>query len=114
LRGVLEYIEEHLASDLSLFEIASVAGLSVSHAKSIFRGATGLPIHQYVIRRRVQRAVHLLAASAMPISQIALECGFAHQSPLARHMRRLVGVSPAEYALRSPIRRDKRSRGAAS
>jgi AraC family transcriptional regulator len=94
LRRVLAYIEDNLGQDLSLSEIASVAELSVSHFKASFREAMGLPAHQYVIRRRVEHAKKLLREGKLPISQVALEAGFAHQSHLAKHVRRLTGVSP--------------------
>jgi AraC family transcriptional regulator len=94
LKDVLSYIEDNLTREISLREIAGVAGLSVSHFKVLFREAIGLPAHQYVIRRRVERAKALLGDDNLPISQIALETGFAHQSHLAYHMRRLTGHSP--------------------
>src|SRR5215471_12606019 len=94
LKQVLAFIEDNLGSDLSLGEIAGVAGLSVSHCKVLFRQAIGLPVHQYVIRRRVERAAMLLRQRELSISRIALETGFAHQSHLALHMRRVLGVSP--------------------
>ena len=70
--------------------------MSASHLKTVFREATGLPVHQYVLRRRVERAQALLREGKLPINEIALATGFAHQSHLARHMRRLLGVTPAE------------------
>jgi AraC family transcriptional regulator len=94
LRQVLSYIESNLDQAISLRDIAGVAGLSVSHFKGLFRQSVGVPVHQYLIRRRVERATSLLRKSQLSISQIALETGFAHQSHLARHMRRLLGVSP--------------------
>jgi AraC family transcriptional regulator len=94
LRRVLAHIEDNLEKDLSLSDIASVAQLSLSHFKSSFREAMGLPVHQYVIRRRVEHAKKLLREGKLSISQVALEAGFAHQSHLARHLRRLAGVSP--------------------
>jgi AraC family transcriptional regulator len=94
LRRVLAYVEDNLEKDLSLPEIAAVAELSVSHFKESFRETIGLPVHQYVIRRRVEHAKRLLREGKLSISQVALEAGFAHQSHLARHMRRLAGVSP--------------------
>ncbi|MEW6131046.1 MAG: AraC family transcriptional regulator [Acidobacteriota bacterium] len=94
LRQVLAYIEDHLSADLSLRELAEIAGLSVSHFKNLFRESVGLTAHQYLIRRRVERAKTLLTDGKLSISQIAFETGFAHQSHLARHMRRLLGVSP--------------------
>ena len=94
LRQVLSYIESNLGREMSLGDIAAVAGLSVSHFKGLFRQSVGVPVHQYVIRRRVERASSLLRENKLSISQIALETGFAHQSHLAHHMRRLLGVSP--------------------
>lgn len=94
LREVLIYIEDNLSQNMSLADIAAVAGLSVSHFKSLFRESVGMPAHQYLIRRRVERAKGLLGEGTMSISQIAFETGFAHQSHLARHMRRVLGVSP--------------------
>jgi AraC family transcriptional regulator len=94
LREVLSYVEDNLSRELSLKEIADVAGLSVSHCNAAFRKSVGMPLHQYVIRRRVDRAKTLLSEGELSISQIAVEAGFAHQSHLAYHVRRLLGVSP--------------------
>jgi len=94
LRQVLEYIEVNLAENISLDNLASVVGLSVSHFNALFREAVGLSPHQYLIRRRVERAKNLLSEGKLSISQIATETGFAHQSHLARHMHRVLGISP--------------------
>jgi AraC family transcriptional regulator len=101
LKEVLLFIDDHLAQDPSLADIASVAGLSVSHCSTLFRAAMGVPVHQYVLRRKVERAAWLLRESQLPISQVALETGFAHQSHLALHMRRILGTTPKK--LRSSL-----------
>jgi AraC family transcriptional regulator len=93
-RTVLSYIEDNLAGDLSLNTIANISGLGVSQLKRAFLASAGVPVHQYVIQRRVERAKVLLGQGT-PISQTALDAGFAHQSHLARHMRRLLGISPS-------------------
>jgi AraC family transcriptional regulator len=93
---ILSYIEDNLGRDLGLSEIAEAAGLSVSHFKTLFRKSLGMPPHQYLIRRRVERAAMQLRKSVVPIGQIALENGFCHQSHLALHTRRILGVSPQE------------------
>jgi AraC family transcriptional regulator len=97
LRHVLAYIEDNLARDLALLELASLAGIGASQFKKAFRETVGVPVHRYVIARRVERAKTLLRNSRMPIAQIAAETGFAHQSHLARLLRRLAGVSPREF-----------------
>ncbi|MGH2585125.1 MAG: helix-turn-helix domain-containing protein [Dehalococcoidia bacterium] len=101
LRRVTAYIEEHLDQDLSLARLAGVAGVSASHLKTLFRRSTGLPVHEYIVQRRVECAKELLVRGELPASQVALEAGFAHQSHMARCMRRVLGVTPASVARRA-------------
>jgi AraC family transcriptional regulator len=100
LSRVIEYIHAHLASPLSLAELAGVAGTSVSHFKAAFKQTFGTPVHRYVVERRIERAAHLLAAGE-PISSVAAEVGFAHASHMARWMTRLLRVTPSELKFRS-------------
>ena len=97
LRLVLSYIEDNLAGDLRLAELASIAGLGMSQFKRVFRECVGLPVHQYVIQRRVERAKALLRGEKLPIGEVALQTGFAHQSHLARHLRRVTGLAPVKF-----------------
>jgi AraC family transcriptional regulator len=98
LKRVLAYIEAHLDEGLSLAALAAVAGVSASHFKALFRQATGTPVHRYVVERRVARARTLLLEGKLPMSEIALAAGFAHQSHMARCTRRLLGATPGEIA----------------
>lgn len=97
LRRVTEHIEAHLDGDLSLDRLAAVAGLSPYHFARQFRAAAGTTPHQYVIRRRVERARQLLQGGC-GITQAAIRVGFAGQSHLHHHVRRLLGVTPGELA----------------
>lgn len=96
LRRVTDYIQDNLTSDLSLAELAAVAGVSASHFRLLFKQSVGLPVHRYVIHRRVDRAIALLRIGALPMSELALEAGFANQSHLARCMRRVAGITPSD------------------
>jgi AraC family transcriptional regulator len=96
LKQVLTFIEDHLAEDLTLDQIAAVARVSGSHLKAVFGKSLNIPLHQYVIRRRVERAKALLMRSNLSITEIAIATGFAHQSHMARHMRRVLGAPPRE------------------
>jgi AraC family transcriptional regulator len=98
LRRIVEHIEAHLDEDLSLARLSRVAGVSASHLKVLFKRTTGLPVHAYVIQRRVERARALLAAGELPAAEVALAAGFAHQSHMARCMRRVLGVTPRAIA----------------
>jgi AraC family transcriptional regulator len=94
LSRVVEYIYENLAADLSLAQLAGVTGMSPSHFKVVFRESVGVPVHQYVIRKRVDYATDLIVGSELALSQIALQAGFANQSHMARCMKRLTGLTP--------------------
>lgn len=95
LRRVLSFIEDNLSGDLSLGAIATVSGLSISHCQRAFVRATGVSLHQFVMRRRVERARTMLADSRMSLSEVAHAVGFSHQSHMALQIRRMLGVSPA-------------------
>jgi AraC family transcriptional regulator len=94
---VLEYLHAHLAEDLSVEDLSSVAGLRPAHFSTLFRTTFGEPPHQHVLRLRVERARELLEHGADP-SAAALTVGFYDQSHLARHMRRFLGVTPGRIA----------------
>ncbi|MCU1319207.1 MAG: AraC family transcriptional regulator [Edaphobacter sp.] len=94
LKQVLSFIEDQLAEDLSLEQIAAVAGVSASHLATLFRISMGVPVHKYIIERRVERAKTLLLQNGRSMAEIALAAGFAHQSHMARHMRRVLGMPP--------------------
>jgi AraC family transcriptional regulator len=94
LHDVVDYINEHLAMQLSLGELAAVAGVSISHFSSLFKQSSGSPVHQYVIRRRVDFALNLLLHGSARLSEVAVQAGFADQSHMARCMRRVIGMTP--------------------
>lgn len=91
---IVEFIEGNLAQRLTLAELAALADLSVPHFKVLFRETLGMPAHQYVVQRRVERARDLLLEGRLSASQVALETGFAHQSHMAHWMNRVLGVTP--------------------
>jgi len=96
LRRVIEYVEAHLDEELTLVELANVAGFSVSHFKPLFKQAVGVPVHRFVLERRVERARLRLMEGKQSRTDIALEAGFTHPSHMARSMRRVLGLSPSQ------------------
>jgi AraC family transcriptional regulator len=97
LKRAIDYIEANLADDLALAAVAEAASYSPYHFARLFKASTGCSPHQYIIRRRVERARLLLATTDRPLAFIAREVGFASGSHLALHFRRLLGVPPADY-----------------
>ena len=104
LRAVVEYIEDHLDAGLTLEQMAAVAHLSPYHFARQFKAATGLPPHQYVIARRVERAQQLLHPDRdLSLAEIAARAGFSDQSQFSHHFKRLVGVTPGQFRLSARI-----------
>jgi AraC family transcriptional regulator len=104
LRAVVEYIEDHLDGSLTLAQMAAVAGLSQYHFARQFKRATGMPPHEYVIARRVQRAKLLLqGGSDLSLAEVAAQAGFSDQSQFSRHFKHLLGVTPGQYRKRVKI-----------
>lgn len=96
-RRVQAYIEERVASPVTLAELAGQARMSVRHFCRAFRASLGCSPHQYLLRQRVERAKAFIAAGRMPLAEIAQTTGFADQSQLTRTFRRHAGMSPAAY-----------------
>ena len=98
LRAVVEYVEEHLDASPTLEQLAAVARLSPYHFARQFKAATGLPPHQYVIARRVERAKQLLQGDGdLSLAEITARAGFSDQSQFSHHFKRVVGATPAQF-----------------
>ena len=96
----LELIETQLACDLSLEELASQAQLSPYHFLRSFVAETGIPPHQWIIRRRIAAAKRLLCERQLSMAEIAEAVGYASQASMTATFTRVVGVSPGEWCQR--------------
>lgn len=93
---VKEYLQANYAENTSLNQLSALTHLSPFHLSRIFSHTVGLPPHLYLIQVRVSHAKKLLA-QGMAIAQVAQEVGFAHQSHLNRHFKRVMGITPKQY-----------------
>jgi AraC family transcriptional regulator len=100
LRLVLDYMEENLASDLSMAELGAVVDMSACRFARVFKEAVGLPPHQFVLRKRIARARTMLEATATPVSEISANLRFESQSHFTAVFHKLVGTTPAAYRQR--------------
>ena len=99
-------IEAESAREVSLADMAGEAGLSAFHFLRVFSAALGVTPHQYLVRTRLRRAAKLLANvenDEMPVTEVALQSGFADLSNFVRTFRRAAGVPPGKF--RSRVRR---------
>lgn len=91
------YIQHHLSDDLRVADLARLACLSEAHFSARFRAQTGLSPWQYVRRERLSAARQLLLQSRLPLTDIALQTGFANQSALSHAFRRRYGIAPRHF-----------------
>ena len=96
-----DYIEQNLASDISLDDLATVCGLTRFHFSRAFKATFGEPPHRYLILRRISAAKQMLATTKLPVGQIAIACGFNGTSQLGRAFRNAVGQSAIEFRRRN-------------
>jgi AraC family transcriptional regulator len=94
---VVEYIEGNLDGAVRLEDLAAVVGVSASKLHRQFKLAMGVPLHQYVVRRRIKRARELLSGSKLSFAEIAYRTGFADQSHLTRVLRQHTGLTPKAF-----------------
>jgi AraC-like DNA-binding protein len=97
LRCTTDYIQAHLAQGLSLAQLAAVSQTSPAHFARLFKQATRLSPHQYVLARRIAAAQHLLTATDLALSEIALQVGCADQSHFSALFRAHGGLTPTAY-----------------
>jgi AraC family transcriptional regulator len=95
LHKITIFIEDRLTQDLGITELSTELGLRPSHFSTLFRKATGLSPHAYIIRRRLEHAQHLIRTSKLSIGEIATAVGFYDQSHLVRQMRKVMGIIPS-------------------
>lgn len=97
LNRVVEYVEAHIDQDIGLADLAATAGMSGHYFSELFKQSVHLSPHQYVLRRRIDRARKLLNDPAITVFEAAVRTGFADQSHFTKIFRRVVGVTPSGY-----------------
>lgn len=97
VRRIRDYLEAHFDEDISIEQLSGIAGLSPFHLIRAFGNEVGLPPHAYLIQVRARRARTLLS-QGWSVSAAAFEAGFADQSHLTRHFKRIYGITPGQYS----------------
>jgi len=100
LRQSTDYLEAHITQDISLEEMAKLAGLSQSQFARLFKVSTGMPPYRWSLATRIKRAQELLLLGKDSISDIAIQTGFADQSHLTKTFRRVTGATPRDWQRR--------------
>jgi AraC family transcriptional regulator len=97
LRQVTDFVNDNLSCNLSLADMANLLQMGPCHFARAFKESTGLSPHQYVLRRRVERALQMLKETRVNLADIAYDLGFSSQGHFTTVFSKFVGVSPSSY-----------------
>jgi AraC family transcriptional regulator len=92
-----DYIEENLAAELTIANLAASIPMSQFHFARAFKTATGSPPHRYIMQRRIERAKVLLSVTRLSAAEIAYQVGFSNQSHFSAQFRKSVGLTPKQF-----------------
>ncbi len=95
--AVFSYLDRHFAEDLTLEDVAAVAGFSKFHFSRTFKQLSGCNFYEYLCHRRIKSSETLLMQPGMSISQIALQSGFSSVSTFNRMFKKMKGCTPTQY-----------------
>lgn len=94
---VADHIRKHLDEPLRAADLAELAGLSPTQLDRRMRRVFHISTAQFVRKTRIERAAWLLSTTAIPLAELALECGYGDQTAFSRQFRATVGMPPAAY-----------------
>jgi len=97
IRRIKAHVEDNLGGNVSVTELADTVHLGPSHFRRAFKKSLGVSPHAFVVERRVRRAQQLMLGTDQPLSEIALQVGFADQAHLTTRFHRLVGKTPGVW-----------------
>lgn len=113
LARVKDYIRTYYARDITVSDLASVAGLSRAHLTRAFTGAYHMPPHVYLNAVRIAQAQARIRLGA-PLADVALACGFADQSHFTRRFKGSVGVTPSAWRSATAVTASARAKRTAA
>ncbi|WP_295996987.1 AraC family transcriptional regulator [Rugamonas sp.] len=96
-RLVKEMMAANLDGSVSSALLAAACNLSPSHFARAFKQSTGVPPHRWLLQQRVEQVKQYLLRQQLPMSEIALACGFADQSHLSKGFKSITGYSPRQW-----------------
>jgi two-component system response regulator YesN len=97
VRSAMDFIDEHFAEDISIFQVASHLGVSQSHLSHLFKEHSGFTVLEFLQDRRIREAMRLLRDPSLNVTEIYRQCGFSNGSYFCKVFRRYTGVTPTEF-----------------
>lgn len=97
IQYIIRFLDENFSQNINLPTLAEMSGYSYDYFRHLFKEAVGVPPKNYIMNKRITYAKQLLIRENLPISQIALLCGFANAPQFNVIFRKQAGMSPLQY-----------------
>lgn len=107
VQNVIDYIESNLKADITAAELAELSGYSLFHFYRVFQSAVGMPVMQFILKRKLLNAIYEIGSGRKKID-IALDYGFETYSGFYKSFVRELGYTPAEYLLKFKVKKPYR------
>lgn len=102
VKKAISYINENYASNISVKELADMAGLNSVYFGALFKNETGMLIHQYLAQTRINHAQDMLQNGECNVSEAAERCGYRDLSHFRKQFKMIKGYSPSQYLRKQP------------
>ena len=114
INRVRKFIDERLTESIRVSDLSALARSSPSYFSAAFKRTFGASPHAYLMKRRISMAVEQMLSSDAPLSEIAMNCGFADQAHFSRQFRRMMGSTPSNWRREQAPRPFTRQAGASA
>ncbi len=97
INKVIEYIDSHIAEDLTLEKLSDIAHMNPSYFSTLFKKYNGLSISEYILRKRILLSIELLRNKEDSVLNIAQICGFRSSANFYKYFKKLTGRTPSDF-----------------
>ncbi|MBQ7008075.1 MAG: helix-turn-helix transcriptional regulator, partial [Ruminococcus sp.] len=104
IQTALDYIEENLKAEISVSDLSDMTGYSLYHFYRLFQSATGMPVMQYILRRKLLNAIYDIS-SGLSKTEAALLYGFETYAGFYKAFKREIGYTPSDFLKRFKVKK---------
>ena len=97
VQKLIDYIDEHLQDEISLYNLADVVGFSTSYVSRIFKESTGVNYIEYLSKKRIEKSKQLLNSTIFTIKEIGFRVGFNNIQSFLRTFKKYEGITPGQF-----------------
>ena len=100
IEEIIKYVDEHSCENLNNSTIGKMFALHPNYVNALVKERTGYTLHNYLLTRRLSKAIEILDTTALPIYEVSEKCGFSESKNFIRYFKKAIGITPHQYRKR--------------